>query len=345
MKILKNKYECKKDWPEDCFVQGDVDGLVLGEKEGVRKTAFFEAFPAAPNSTFIRGEGNSLENAEDDAFKKLSGFLACPEHEFERKDDTGRGKCTQCSIEVSDVLSSTKVCRKCDNGDAGLRSDNQDYCAACYYRKVMMGKYHFTKIADASSEMQSVSEDDWGTIALNMISTRSYYMLRNKGELEGMNSRAIQSHLRGLNAGGLSVHGQLKDIAISYLLKSSSAGEDYARFFTEKKANKMLSSPSLNDSIVDYLYNINSLVDKGVEVKAAHDVNHGQFVSIATGFLKGVLVEGHFIHESGAVPDDAVRARTTKEREQAIGDVIGALFKSLSGDKDVDDEDDRADAK
>ena len=59
---MKEPYVLKCDWPEDCFVQGGTSGLVLKGKS-TYKTAFFEAFPKNPDC-FVRGEGESLEEAE-----------------------------------------------------------------------------------------------------------------------------------------------------------------------------------------------------------------------------------------------------------------------------------------
>ena len=86
----KEPYNCLKPWPEDCFCQCGGNGVVftdnssmgelltnpkdqqeaikavLGEesKKTHYKTAFFEAFPKNP-SCFIRGEGKTIEEAEE----------------------------------------------------------------------------------------------------------------------------------------------------------------------------------------------------------------------------------------------------------------------------------------
>ena len=86
-------YDCIQPWPEDCGVQCGGMGLVLGRKDSLEKvlssdtplttlteeaaddksytTAFFEAFPRNP-SCFIRGEGKTIEEAEEKAYQKLS---------------------------------------------------------------------------------------------------------------------------------------------------------------------------------------------------------------------------------------------------------------------------------
>src|SRR5512136_1108243 len=88
-------YPCEMPWPDDCFCQAGGDGIVftkgtlaeavsstdkaietiapaLGvtpDPKGTYRTAFFEAFPQVPHNgqqygTFIRGEGGSIEEAE-----------------------------------------------------------------------------------------------------------------------------------------------------------------------------------------------------------------------------------------------------------------------------------------
>jgi hypothetical protein len=62
------------------------------------KTAFFEAFPENPR-TFIRGEGKTVKEAEEKAWEKLQGYLACEGHEFERRNyKNGVGFCKYCNM-------------------------------------------------------------------------------------------------------------------------------------------------------------------------------------------------------------------------------------------------------
>lgn len=331
MRKLKNEYECKKDWPEDCFVQGDNTGIVIGGEEGTRKTAFFEAFPAEPNSTFIRGEGKTLEEAEEEAFKELTKYLSCPGHEFERKDSTGRGKCSHCGIEVSDVFESTDTCDVCGAGDAGLRSCPKSYCASCYFTDSKMGAYHDARLADVSPEMEPLSDEDWSRIAFDMLSTRTYFMLHKKGMLAGLNSRKTVDLVRDYRLrSNVSSPERIKDIALKYMLNAPNAGEKFARFFTEGKASRMLACPDLNDKLANYHYDIKVLMDSGVDIQKAYDDNHMTFVAIATEFAQEVLNEGANAHVSGNVPEDAVRARTKEERDASIGNAIEAIFGALA---------------
>ena len=86
-------------WPEDCTVQWGGDGLVFApDGTHAYTTAFFEAFPTEP-STFLRGEGPTVEAAEAEAFAKLERYLACPGHEFEKAGYTnGAGLCKHCRL-------------------------------------------------------------------------------------------------------------------------------------------------------------------------------------------------------------------------------------------------------
>lgn len=102
--LLNNRlYECKFSWPEECFVQCGDKGIVLTRQEQTDgshayRTAFFEAFPRNPD-TFIRGEGESIEEAEDDAYKQYLHFSNCLDHEYERRDYTnGAGFCIHCGM-------------------------------------------------------------------------------------------------------------------------------------------------------------------------------------------------------------------------------------------------------
>jgi len=126
-------YECKYDWPEDCGTQYGDSGIVftdnnleedlknpvelLGQvikptKEHYR-TAFFEAFPTVPQ-TFIRGEGKTIEEAETSAWKKLQKHLACPAHDFERREyRNGCGVCKSCGLFASGIFEPLTKCIVC----------------------------------------------------------------------------------------------------------------------------------------------------------------------------------------------------------------------------------------
>ncbi len=76
----KNKYEPSCAWPVDCTVQWGGSGIVISEN-GVRGTAFFEAFPK--DKGFFRGEGKTVTEAEADCFEKWRKFSVC-DHQWGR---------------------------------------------------------------------------------------------------------------------------------------------------------------------------------------------------------------------------------------------------------------------
>lgn len=82
-----DRYVLRHPWPPDCHVQGSGHGLVFVRRSTKESytTAFVEAFPRNPK-TFIRGEGESMADAEDAAWATYQRILACPGlngHEFD----------------------------------------------------------------------------------------------------------------------------------------------------------------------------------------------------------------------------------------------------------------------
>lgn len=86
-----------KPWPEKTMVQWGSKGVVLRQQNSYT-TAFFEAFPdnIQKASSFIRGEGATLEEAEEDAFSKFQRNVSC-HHKIGRRGYTnGGGLCIKC---------------------------------------------------------------------------------------------------------------------------------------------------------------------------------------------------------------------------------------------------------
>lgn len=116
---FKAPYECQKPWPDDCGVQAGDEGLVLDRsaENGHYTTAFFEAFPTCNGiSTFIRGEGATVAEAEAQAFVKYEKYNACT-HEvgFDRRSYTnGAGFCKGCGMFASEIFEPTTKCIICD---------------------------------------------------------------------------------------------------------------------------------------------------------------------------------------------------------------------------------------
>jgi hypothetical protein len=100
-------------WPVDCFIQCGDSGVVIGAGEGDSyRTAFWEAFPRNPD-TFLRGEGATVQEAEQKCFEHYQRILACPGHEFERgKYQNGAGICKHCRLFLSGVFEPTDAWKK-----------------------------------------------------------------------------------------------------------------------------------------------------------------------------------------------------------------------------------------
>jgi hypothetical protein len=130
-------YRCQQAWPDDCFVQCGGNGIVINAHsrnpeemldnvmsppEGSYRTAFFEAFPTMKiverrrlDQVFIRGEGKTIEDAEEKCWQKYQTRLSCPKHEFERRGRVdGYGFCKHCRLSASDVLPYLSKCEHCD---------------------------------------------------------------------------------------------------------------------------------------------------------------------------------------------------------------------------------------
>lgn len=85
-------------WPADVFVQGGSKGVVFVRDGQNYRTAFVEAFPAG---TFLRGEGETVADAEDACWAKYVRFTQCDgggQHgPYEPRHYTnGAGFCSKC---------------------------------------------------------------------------------------------------------------------------------------------------------------------------------------------------------------------------------------------------------
>jgi hypothetical protein len=91
------EYQPRHEWPGDTLVQWGGHGLVLSKSSYT--TAFFEAFPdkkITDRGGFIRGEGKTIEEAEDDAFAKFTKESSC-QHLWGREHYRNSGQlCRHC---------------------------------------------------------------------------------------------------------------------------------------------------------------------------------------------------------------------------------------------------------
>lgn len=120
-------YECKYDWPDDCFVQCGDSGVVFSPN-GNYRTAFFEAFPSDPD-TFIRGEGNTVEEAEQKAWKKLQRQSKCTHPAYDRRGYTnGAAFCICCGLFRASLFEPTTTCSVCCKKTNWMHHKGEWYC-------------------------------------------------------------------------------------------------------------------------------------------------------------------------------------------------------------------------
>lgn len=90
------EYSPRHDWPGDTLVQWGSSGIVLAPNSYM--TAFFEAFPDEGTAAggFIRGEGKTIAEAENDAFSRFTKETSC-NHLWGREYYTNGGQlCRHC---------------------------------------------------------------------------------------------------------------------------------------------------------------------------------------------------------------------------------------------------------
>jgi len=83
--------------------------------------------------TFIRGEGATINDAENKAWEQFNKIINCECHEFERRDyDNGAGFCKNCGLFKSDAFEPTTKCKFCLNTTYYMRlTDNEMCCEEC----------------------------------------------------------------------------------------------------------------------------------------------------------------------------------------------------------------------
>lgn len=95
----------------DIRVQGGSQGIVFARTKPSYVTAFVECFP--PGS-FIRGEGETVAEADDACWAKLQAYLGCTAHEWEaRSYKNGAGFCIHCGQFGSQVFTAEQLGLRC----------------------------------------------------------------------------------------------------------------------------------------------------------------------------------------------------------------------------------------
>lgn len=143
-----SKHECQYEWPENCSVQCGDSGIVIGNGTA-RRTAFFEAFPKEPK-TFIRGEGQTVIDAELSAWNKYQKILNCVNHEFERyKGEIG--KCKHCQLTLINYFDPEHVCVTCGKEAVNQEYKKNKYCLLHYSEEAFKNGYNSNAESDGLS--------------------------------------------------------------------------------------------------------------------------------------------------------------------------------------------------
>ena len=132
MIIENTEVEARHPWPQDCLVQGGGSGVVFVKEDNAcrtYRTAFVEAFP---DDTFIRGEGPTIQEAEDACWVKYEQRMNCPGHEWEPRDyKNGAGFCIHCRTFGSKVFTPEQLglfCKTCGVPTFWSRSGDDFFC-------------------------------------------------------------------------------------------------------------------------------------------------------------------------------------------------------------------------
>ncbi len=187
MKLARNSrggdYQCQNEWPEDCFVQCGGNGIVITyhkiedvltdpekaaeafigatsgneatQKLPFYRTAFFEAFPRNPN-TFIRGEGKTVEEAENECWKTYQAYFECDHPSFEPRDyENGSGFCTKCGLWFSGVIKPIHPCQVCGKLTWDTKDKDGDFWCEDHYRQMPV-----EKMTETQKKFRKMLEED-----------------------------------------------------------------------------------------------------------------------------------------------------------------------------------------
>jgi hypothetical protein len=102
-RLIENTYTpMRHPWPDDVEVQGSDHSVVFRGDTPSYRTAFVEAFP---DGTFLRGEGETLADAEDICWEKYQRHIGCEHGPFERRHyRNGAGYCVKCGTWMSQIF-------------------------------------------------------------------------------------------------------------------------------------------------------------------------------------------------------------------------------------------------
>jgi hypothetical protein len=147
----------------DAMVQGGHNGLVINSKDTSKsyRTAFVEAFI---DNSFVRGEGETIKDADDACWAKVIKQRSCPKHEFIPHSYTnGAGFCKHCGYFASGYFSGEdlgQLCAVCGDGCLEFRIYKTErwYCTEHYPLVAYMKLYY--KMMDVSDNDDFASEEE-----------------------------------------------------------------------------------------------------------------------------------------------------------------------------------------
>ncbi len=178
-------------------IQGGDNGVVISASKGKSyATSFFEAFPTIHNvKTFIRGEGSTLVEAEQDAYEKLNKKKKCKEHDWVRNDGRverkdGYATCTKCALS-GHALEPTTQCTICKS-PAKLTNLDKFYCDA-HYNELSFDelyendvKFNTERYEDPDSIIPIETEDELKSENFeSYLSNKFYVLLRDQSLQSG----------------------------------------------------------------------------------------------------------------------------------------------------------------
>lgn len=131
----KSFYETKLNWNKDLTMQCGEKGIVASlSRNQSYITAFFEVFLKSPK-TLIRGEGKTIEEAENNAWSKFEKISNCS-HNFIRVDNTRDAVCNKCQVKSFNYFIPESKCFSCGKEHSDFVAyDYNYYCRKHYLEK------------------------------------------------------------------------------------------------------------------------------------------------------------------------------------------------------------------
>ena len=163
---------CRHPWPAETKLQGSESGLVLCDNGQYYNTAFFEAFPHYGSlSTFLRGEGATLHEAEAKAWEKHQKILSCREHQWTRNvngdyREDGYAQCELCGLKA-EALTPLTLCKTCERPTKLEMNNGVFLCPTHYYAQT-----EEVLIEDRLSAYRQYRGDDYANDSRNQITFR-----------------------------------------------------------------------------------------------------------------------------------------------------------------------------